>query len=76
MERKKIYLGDGELIVGERGTEAESVSHISGVLLPFDGRLRSSNTREKTPYTVDDEALRIQREQVLPYWRERAIRES
>ncbi len=42
MERKKIYLGDGELIVGERGPSPKSYSHISGVVLPFDGRLRNS----------------------------------
>ena len=75
MERKKIYLGYGELIVGERGPSPKSAPTFPELCCHSMADFEVLNTREKTPYTVDDEALRIQREQVLPYWRERSIRE-
>lgn len=74
MENKELCINDGELIVGERGeapaatpTYPELCCH---TLEDFDVMDR----REKISFKVNEEAKRIQEEQIIPYWNERAMR--
>ena len=74
MENKELCINDGELIVGERGeapaatpTYPELCCH---TLEDFDVMDR----REKISFKVNEESKRIQEEQIIPYWNERAMR--
>ena len=57
-EHKTIYLGDEELIVGERGPRPKAVPTYPELTCHSLEDLRILNSRPKTSYAVDDECLR------------------
>ena len=73
-EKKTIYIGDDELIVGERGPEPKAVPTYPELTCHSSEDLRILNSRPKTRYAVTDEAIRTYEEQVIPYWRDRSMR--
>ncbi len=73
---KALYIGDDELIVGERGPAPKAVSTYPELTCHSIEDLTILNSRAKTPYHVDDEALRIYQETVIPYWRGRSMRDK
>ncbi|HWR36224.1 MAG TPA: trans-4-hydroxy-L-proline dehydratase [Clostridia bacterium] len=75
MERKSISIGDGELIVGERGPKPKATPSFPELCCHSMEDLEILNTREKISYSVDDEARRIQSEEVIPYWKGRSMRD-
>jgi len=74
MEHKTIYIGDGELIVGERGPLPKATPTFPELCCHSMEDLEVLDTREKISYSVDGEARRVQRE-IIPYWRGRSIRD-
>jgi len=72
---KTIYIGEGELIVGERGPGPKAVSTYPELTCHSLQDLEILNSRPKTHYDVDDECLRSYRERVIPYWRGRSMRD-
>jgi pyruvate formate-lyase/glycerol dehydratase family glycyl radical enzyme len=72
---KTIYLGAGELIVGERGPEPKAVPTFPELTCHSVEDLKILNSRAKTWYRADDEAIRLYREKVIPYWRGRSLRD-
>ncbi|MHB8970146.1 MAG: trans-4-hydroxy-L-proline dehydratase [Pirellulaceae bacterium] len=72
---KTIYLGEGELIVGERGPRPKSVPTFPELTCHSQEDLEILNSRPKTHYQVDAECLRQYRETVIPYWRGRSMRD-
>ena len=79
-ERKDLYVGDGELIVGERGPEPAAVPTYPEICVHTADDLKVLDSREKIPYRVDEETAREHLETVLPVWdgqsqRERMMRE-
>jgi len=75
MERKKVHIGRGELIVGERGpapraapTYPELCCH---TLVDFDVLSRRSRTR----FDVSEEAKRVYREKIIPFWSGKSMRD-
>jgi formate C-acetyltransferase len=75
-EHKTIYLGDEELIVGERGPEPKAVPTYPELTCHSVKDLRILNSRLKTNYAVSDETLRIYDSQVVPYWQGRSMRDK
>jgi trans-4-hydroxy-L-proline dehydratase len=75
LDRKTIYIGEGELIVGERGPGPKSAPTFPELCCHTMDDLDVLNSREKISYSVDDETRRIQREEVIPYWRGRSMRD-
>jgi trans-4-hydroxy-L-proline dehydratase len=75
-EHKTIYLGDEELIVGERGPEPKAVPTYPELTCHSVEDLRILNSRPKTCYAVDDETLRVYDQQIIPYWRDRSMRDK
>ena len=73
---KTIYLGAGELIVGERGPAPKLVPTFPELTCHSVEDLRILNSRPKTWYRVDDEAIRLYEEKVIPYWRGRSLRDQ
>ena len=74
-ERKTIYIGPDELIVGERGPRPKAVSSFPELTCHSEEDLRILDSRPMTSYAVSEEDLRIYREKVIPYWRGRSMRD-
>jgi len=72
---KTIYLGDEELIVGERGPAPKVVPTFPELTCHSLEDLEILNSRPKTHYDVPPEAMEVYREEVLPYWRGRSMRD-
>jgi pyruvate formate-lyase/glycerol dehydratase family glycyl radical enzyme len=74
-EKKTIYLGEGELIVGERGPAPKLVPTYPELTCHTLDDLRILNSRDKTSYRVDEACLKSYGATVLPYWGSRSLRD-
>ncbi len=72
---KALWIGDDELIVGERGPAPKVTLTFPELTCHSIEDLEILNSREKTHYDVDEECLREYRERVIPYWRGRSMRD-
>jgi formate C-acetyltransferase len=74
-QHKTLWIGDDELIVGERGPRPKVVPTYPELTCHSLQDLEILNTRPKTHYDVDEECLRTYRETVIPYWQGRSLRD-
>jgi len=75
MELKTIYIGPGELIVGERGPAPKGAPTYPELCCHTLQDFEILNSREKISYAVDEEAKRIQRDEIIPWWSGRSMRD-
>ncbi len=75
-QQKTIYLGEEELIVGERGPRPKAVPTYPELTCHSMDDLRILDSRPKTSYAADAECLRVYQEKVIPYWRGRSMRDK
>jgi len=75
LDHKTIYIGDQELIVGERGPAPKATPTFPELCCHSEEDLEILNSRSKISYQVGDDARRVQREEVIPYWRGRSMRD-
>ena len=74
-ENKTIYIGNDELIVGERGPGPKAVSTFPELTCHTVEDLQILNSRQMTRYTISDEDIERYQKEVIPYWRGRTMRE-
>ncbi len=74
-EKKTIYIGKDELIVGERGPVPKSVPTFPELTCHTGEDLKILNNRDMTPFKISEEDINIYETQVIPYWRERSMRD-
>jgi pyruvate formate-lyase/glycerol dehydratase family glycyl radical enzyme len=74
-EKKRIYIGEDELIVGERGPFPKAVSTFPELTCHSVKDLKILNSRNMTRYTVSDEDIETYKKKVIPYWRGRSMRD-
>jgi len=74
-ERKSIWIGDDELIVGERGPRPKATPTFPELTCHSLEDLRILDSREKTRYRVPDEVTRAYDETVIPFWSGRSFRD-
>lgn len=74
-EKKSLWIGPGELIVGERGPRPKAVPTFPELTCHSAEDLRILDSRPMTAYRVAAEDIRIYEEEVIPYWRGRSLRE-
>ena len=74
-EKKTIYIGEDELIVGERGPYPKAVPTFPELTCHSKEDLKILNSRDMTRYAVADEALQVYADTVISYWRGRSMRE-
>ena len=74
-EKKAIYIGKNELIVGERGEKPKAVSTFPELTCHTVEDLNVLNTREQQRYTISKEDIETYRTEVIPYWQGRTQRE-
>jgi formate C-acetyltransferase len=73
-ERKTIYIGADELIVGERGPEPKATPTFPELTCHSLQDLEILNSREKTRYSVGENVFESYRKEVIPYWETRSMR--
>lgn len=74
MENKIICINDDELIVGERGPAPKATPTFPELCCHTMEDFQVINDREKTSFNVTPEMREIQRDEIIPYWKDRAIR--
>jgi pyruvate formate-lyase/glycerol dehydratase family glycyl radical enzyme len=75
MENKTIYIGDGELIVGEKGPAPKATPTFPELCCHSLDDLHMLHTREKVSFPVDDETRRVYEEEIIPFWRGKSLRD-
>ncbi len=76
MENKTIYIGEGELIVGEKGPAPKATPTYPELCCHSLEDLRILNDREKTSFAVSDEVRRVYQEKIIPFWSGKTMREK
>jgi pyruvate formate-lyase/glycerol dehydratase family glycyl radical enzyme len=75
MEHKTICISDGELIVGERGPAPKATPTYPELCCHSLGDLEILNSRERTPFDVGEADREIYRDEIIPFWRGKTMRE-
>lgn len=74
-EKKTLYLGDDELIVGERGPHPKAVPTFPELTCHSVEDFRVLNERDQQRYTISNEDIETYAREVIPYWQGKTIRE-
>ena len=74
-KKKTIYIGEDELIVGERGPKPKAVPTFPELTCHTVEDLHTLNTRELQPYFISEEDIATYEREVIPYWQGRTQRE-
>ncbi len=75
MEHKAIYLGPGELIVGEKGPAPKATPTYPELCCHSLQDLEILDTREKIPFAVSAAARQVYAERLIPFWQGRSMRD-
>jgi len=75
LDNKEIFIDELELIIGERGPAPKATPTYPEVNCHSLEDLDILNNREKIPFKVDEETRRAYEEEIIPFWRGRAIRD-
>jgi trans-4-hydroxy-L-proline dehydratase len=75
-EHKTIYVGEDELIVGERGPQPKAVPTYPELTCHSLEDLQILDSRPKTRYSVPAACFEAYRDRIIPYWRGRAMRDK
>jgi len=73
--KKTIYIGEDELIVGERGPLPKAVPTFPELTCHSVKDLKTLNSRNMTGYRVSDKDVDTYKNKVIPYWRGRSMRD-
>lgn len=74
-KKKTLYMGDDELIVGERGPKPKAVPTFPELTCHSVEDLTVLNTRELQPYLICQEDIDTYAREVIPYWSGKTQRE-
>ncbi len=75
LENEDIYLGPGELIVGEKGPRPKVAPTFPELCCHSLEDLDLLDAREKIPFAVDADARQLYAERIIPFWQGRSMRE-
>ncbi len=73
---KTVYIGDDELIVGERGHEPKAAPTYPEIICHTVDDLRILDGRAMTSYHVATEDIETFEREVIPFWRGRSLRDQ
>ncbi|MDL2296273.1 pyruvate formate lyase family protein, partial [Lachnospiraceae bacterium OttesenSCG-928-E19] len=71
---KDLYLGDGELIVGEKGATPQACPTFPELCCHTLEDMHVMNDRELINFKVKEEDYGYQEKEVIPFWEKRSIR--
>ena len=75
LENKTITINEGELIVGERGSSPRATPTYPELCSHTVEDLDIANSRERTPFLVSDETRTTFKDEIIPFWTGRTMRE-
>jgi pyruvate-formate lyase len=75
LENKTICINEGELIVGERGPSPRGTPTYPELCCHTIEDLEVLNSRKVTPFLVSEQARKIYREKIIPYWKGKTMRD-
>lgn len=75
-KKKTIYIGDDELIVGERGPKPKAVPTFPELNCHSVEDFEVLNSREMQRYTISKEDILQYKNEVIPYWKGKTIKEK
>ncbi|UCF06966.1 MAG: glycyl radical protein [bacterium] len=75
LEHKKLCVNEDELIVGERGPAPKATPTYPEICTHSMEDFDILDSREKISFGVDEEVRRIQRDDIIPFWSGRSIRD-
>ncbi|MDF2634089.1 MAG: Formate C-acetyltransferase [Pelosinus sp.] len=76
MENKTLCINEGELIVGEKGEQPQYAPSFPELCCHTEEDLEVMDQREKIFFKVDEQAKRVQREKIIPFWENRSMRKN
>ncbi len=68
MANKAVYIGDGELIVGERGPAPRAVPTYPEICCHNIDDLEALNSRHKNPFRINDQVRNTYTKEIMPFW--------
>ncbi len=74
LQNKALYLGESELIVGERGPAPKATPTYPEICTHSIDDLKKLNGREKVHYKVCPEVYQTYKQEIIPFWKERSMR--
>jgi trans-4-hydroxy-L-proline dehydratase len=74
-KQKRIFIGEDELIVGERGPKPKSVPTFPELTCHSVEDFHVLNSREQQRYTISQKDIDTYKREVIPYWKGRTMRE-
>ncbi|MCP5093967.1 MAG: formate C-acetyltransferase/glycerol dehydratase family glycyl radical enzyme, partial [Chloroflexi bacterium] len=75
LTHKTIYIGEGELIVGEKGTAPKATPTFPELCCHTLQDLDILNSREKIPFAVQPEAKGVYADDIIPFWQGKSMRD-
>jgi formate C-acetyltransferase len=75
LEHKEIFLGKGELIVGERGPAPKATPTYPELCCHSLDDFDVMNQRVRVAFSVDEDVKRTYKEKIIPFWKGRTMRE-
>ncbi|MFB0565353.1 MAG: trans-4-hydroxy-L-proline dehydratase [Candidatus Aminicenantaceae bacterium] len=76
LENKAICINKGELIVGERGPAPRATSTYPEICAHSLRDLEILHNRKKIPFAVDEKTKKLYREEIIPFWKGKSIRDK
>jgi formate C-acetyltransferase len=74
LENKVICINDGELIVGERGPAPKAAPTYPEVTCHSLEDLKILDSRPKTSFKSDDKLKKLYKDEIIPFWKGRSMR--
>ena len=74
--RKTLYLGEGELIVGEKGKDPQSSPTFPELTCHTLEDMHIMNDRKVVNYSVTEQDLKDQEDIIIPYWKGKSMRDK
>ena len=74
--KKTLYLGDGELIVGEKGKDPQASPTFPELCCHSEEDMIVMSERDLVSFKTTEEDRKLQREEIIPYWTGRSVREK
>ena len=75
MENRSIYIGDEELILGERGPLPKATPTYPELCCHTLKDLEMLDVRERAPFSVHENAKKVYTERIIPFWKGKTMRE-
>ena len=75
-EKKTLYLGDDELIVGEKGCNPQASPTFPELCCHSVEDMRIMDKRDLVSFKVTEDDIKLQAEEIIPFWQGRTMREK